>query len=29
MRSGYLGYFCEVVQPNWGPLVTSKEFVIL
>lgn len=28
-RSGYLVCCCEILQPNWGPLVTSKESVIL
>lgn len=28
-RSGYLACCCEVLQPNWGPLVASKEPLIL
>ena len=28
-RSGYLACCCEVLQPNWGPLVTFREFLIL
>lgn len=28
-RLGYQACCCDVLQPNWGPLVTSKESVIL